>query len=207
MKLQLRQTHWFVHQFAVTRLLVLFGVIAVGIAGCGWQLQGSARLPATMLSIHIDTQDAYSDFYRELRASLVAAGAQVKTPEAGASAIVHVRADDTGQRVSSISARNRPEQYDVYYRVEYSVDLSGAEVIPTQQVELTATYSYDSNAVLAKQREQVSMQRSLARELAGQVLRRLSLVSTQPAKDPAAQEPVARGQRESDSSASPSAGT
>jgi len=198
MNLPLRPTFAITHCLAALRLSLLIGCVSLGAAGCGWQLQGTTRLPTTMLSIHINTLDTYSDFYRELRASLVAAGAAVKTPEAGASAVVHVRADDTGQRVSSISARNRPEQYYVYYRVEYSVDLSGAEVIPSQQVELTATYSYDSNAVLAKQREQITMQRALARELATQVLRQLSSISAQTAKEPAAKNPAA---------ATPGAGT
>jgi LPS-assembly lipoprotein len=163
------------------RATLCVGLAMLGLVGCGWHLQGSARLPATMMAIHIDTQDMYSDFYRELRASLLAAGAQVKTQAEGAPAVVHVKADTTGQRVLSNSARNQPLQYDVYYRVEYSVELSGAEVIPGQEVELTSTYSYDSNAVLAKQREQLSMQRALARELADQVLRRLSSVSAQTA--------------------------
>jgi LPS-assembly lipoprotein len=169
------------------------GFAALGLTGCGWHLQGSARLPASMMAIHIDTLDTYSDFYRELRASLVEAGAQVKTQADGAPAVVHIKADATGQRVSSISARNRPEQYDVYYRIEFSVELSGAEVIPAQQVELTATYSYDSNAVLAKQREQLTMQRSLARELADQVLRRLSSVSAQTANSRPASGPSTVG--------------
>ena len=38
--------------------------------------------------------------------------------------------------------------------------------------------SYDSAAVLAKQREQLSMQKALAREIAGQILRRLASVKS-----------------------------
>ncbi len=172
-----------------SRLSLCAGLaLALCLGGCGWHLQGTARLPATMATIHIDTQDAYSDFYRELRTSLLAAGAQVKTQEAGAQAVVHIKADQTGQRVGPVSARNRPEQYDVYYHIEYSVDLAGAEVISAHQLELTANYSYDATAVLAKQREQLSMQRALARELAGQVLRRLASVNVQVADAPTAPE-------------------
>jgi LPS-assembly lipoprotein len=147
------------------------------LSGCGWHLQGSTRLPEAMSAIHIDTQDAYSDFYRELRAQLIAAGANVQTQASTARAVVRVKADQTGQRIASVSARNTPEQYEVFYSIEYSVNLAGSEVIPNQRMELTANYSYDSTAVLAKQREQQSMQQALARELAGLVLRRLASVS------------------------------
>jgi outer membrane lipopolysaccharide assembly protein LptE/RlpB len=58
--------------------------------------------------------------------------------------------------------------------VDFSLDVGGAEVLPRQHVELTANYSYDTNAILAKQREQKTMQQALARELANQVVRRLA---------------------------------
>ena len=152
------------------------------LSGCGWHLQGSSHLPATMLAIRIDTQDAYSDFYRELRTQLLAAGARVETQESDAKAVVtkavvEIKADQYGQRVASVSARNTPEQYEVFYNIEYAVRYAGAEVIPKERLERTASYSYDSTAVLAKQREQQSMQRALARDLAGLVLRRLALVN------------------------------
>ena len=146
--------------------------LAVVLSGCGWHLQGSARLPASLAAIRIDTQDPYSDFYRELRASLMAAGAQVttnlNTQDSQASAVVHVKADQTGQRLLSVSNVNRPVRYEVYYNVVYSVDVAGVETIPDQPMELATNYSYDATAVLAKQREQLNMQQALARELAGQ---------------------------------------
>jgi outer membrane lipopolysaccharide assembly protein LptE/RlpB len=167
---------------------ILYPLLCVGsllsVVGCGWHLQGSARMPASMTTVHIDTQDRYSDFYRELRTSLLAAGAQLTaqsevqpSTQAAAPAVVHIKKDETGQRVTP-STKNRPEQYDVYYRVVYSVDVGGVEKISDQPLELTANYSYDTTAVLAKQREQLSIQQGLARELAGQVLRQLTLADT-----------------------------
>jgi outer membrane lipopolysaccharide assembly protein LptE/RlpB len=168
---------------------ILYPLLCVGsllsVVGCGWHLQGSARMPASMTTVHIDTQDRYSDFYRELRTSLLAAGAQltaqseVQPPtQTAAPAVIHIKKDETNQRLSSVSTNNRPEQYEVYYRVVYSVDVGGVEKISDQPLELTANYSYDTTAVLAKQREQLSIQQGLARELAGQVLRQLTLADT-----------------------------
>jgi LPS-assembly lipoprotein len=147
---------------------------ALLLAGCGWHLQGAARLPASMGSVRIDTKDRYSDFYRELRARLLSAGAQLTSQESTSSAVIHIETDQTGQRLSSVSTSNRPEQYEVYYRVTYSLEIGGAKTIAEQPMELTANYSYDTAAVLAKQREQLEIQQALARELAEQVLRRLT---------------------------------
>ena len=55
-----------------------------------------------------------------------------------------------------------------------SVASGGTELIAPQRLELTRDYSYDTAAVLAKQREQAVLREALARDLASLVLRRLA---------------------------------
>lgn len=154
-------------------LLLLLATILL-LQGCGWRLQGTARLSQTMTVTYIDTEDRYTDFNRALRESLRASGAQIADRADEATAIVHILRDESGQRVLSVSARNTPEEYEVFYAVEYSVATRDAELIAPQRLELTRDYSYDTTAVLAKQREQAILREALARDLAGLVLRRLA---------------------------------
>ena len=166
----------------ILRSVLVFAIAGTVLSGCGWHLQGTAKLPSSVAVVQIETQDAYSDFYRELRASLMATGARVVTNGtlAEADAVrLHIKVDQAGQRLSSVSARNRPEQYEVFYTLEYSADWRGAEVIATNSLELTANYSYDTTAVLAKQREQMTIQQGLARELVHQVIRRIAALDLQ----------------------------
>lgn len=151
-----------------------FAVVAVSLTGCGWRLQGTARLPEVMSATYVDSNDRYTDFNRMLRESLEASGARVVSDRAQASAIVRIRKDDSGQRVLSVSARNTPEEFEVFYAVEYSVENQTGELLAPQQLELTRDYSYDTTAVLAKQREQSMLREALARDLAGLVVRRLA---------------------------------
>jgi LPS-assembly lipoprotein len=145
------------------------------LGGCGWHLRGHIQLPESLATAYISTEDEYTDFYRELKSALMDAGASMSPRQADAGAVVRIRKEAVGQRVAAVSARNTPEEFQVYYAVDYSLDVRGAEVLPPQHVELTANYSYDTAVVLAKQREQRSIQQSLARELANQVLRRLAV--------------------------------
>src|SRR5690606_899438 len=111
-------------------------------------------------------QDRYTEFNRALRERLRASGARLTDNRRDATAIVRILRDESGQRVLSVSARNTPEEYEVFYAVEYSVTGvsegssdergnggAGIELIAPQSVELTRDYSYDATAVLAKQRE------------------------------------------------------
>lgn len=152
--------------------LLLVAVALLG--GCGWHLQGTARLPEIMSMTYIDTHDRYSDFNRMLRQSLEASGARLTYDRARATAIVRIRKDESGQRVLSVSARNTPEEYEVFYNIEYSVEGTSGELIEPQKLELTRDYSYDETAMLAKQREHAILREALARDLAGLVIRRLA---------------------------------
>ena len=159
------------------RVMILVSV-SLSTTACGWHLQGNERLPPIYAATHIETEDRYTDFYRELRRAMIASGAQVLEQSEHARTIVRLRHDDFGERVSALSSRNTAEEFQVYYSVDYSVTVDGVEVAPTQHLELTTNYSYDANTVLGKQREQLTIQQALARELATVVLRRLASVST-----------------------------
>lgn len=140
---------------------------------CGWRLQGTARLSEAMAVTYIDTDDRYTDFNRALRESLRASGARLAVRPEDATAIVRVHKDESGQRVLTVSARNTPEEYEVFYAVEYSVSNQTGQLIEPQRLELTRDYSYNQLAVLAKQREQALLREALARDLASLVVRRL----------------------------------
>lgn len=154
------------------RLLIVLALLSL--SSCGWRLQGTTRLPEVLASAYVDTKDPHTDFNRALRESLTASGANLVEDRKLATAIVRIRRDISGQRVLSVSARNTPEEYQVYYAVEYSVDGGGQELIAPDTLEMTRDYSYDETAVLAKQREQAVLREALARDLAGLIVRRLA---------------------------------
>jgi LPS-assembly lipoprotein len=144
------------------------------LSGCGWRLQGTTKLSPIMATTYVDTEDRYTDFYRALRESLQASGARLTSNENEASAVVKILKDESGQRVLTVSGRNTPEEYEVFYSIEYSVNGRTEELIVPERIELTRDYSYDETAVLAKQKEQSILREALARDLAGQVVRRLA---------------------------------
>jgi LPS-assembly lipoprotein len=154
--------------------VLLLIAAALSLAACGWRLQGTSKLPPTMSVAYVEADDRYTDFNRALQDALRSSGARLAGDPKDAMAIVRILRDESGQRVLSVSARNTPEEYEVFYAVEYSVANRDGELIAPQRLELTRDYSYDTTAVLAKQREQAILREALARDLAALVLRRLA---------------------------------
>lgn len=144
------------------------------LSGCGWHLRGSEPLPASMSATYLESADLHSDFDRALRRTLGAAGARLVSGKADAGVVLRIRKDTSGRRVLAVSARNTPQEYEVYYAIEYSVEVGGKEVIPVQTLELVNDFSYNEAALLAKEREEAGLRAALARDLAGLVLRRLA---------------------------------
>jgi LPS-assembly lipoprotein len=154
--------------------------LALAVAGCGFHLQGVSRLPNTLDRPYVDTLDRYTDFYQSLTEALDVSGSRPVHGSAEATAVVEVLRDESGQRVLSVSAENRPTDYEVFYTVEYRVRAGDRELLPNQRLTLTREYSFDERALLAKQQEQELLRAALARDLAGLVMRRLAALPPTP---------------------------
>lgn len=152
----------------------LFAGLLLGLSACGFQLRSSLTVPAQMSSTYIETADTYSLFYRKLRRELQSAGVRVVDNKADASAVFSILSDETDQRVLSVSARNVPREYEVYYSVYYSVQAGNAVLMEPQLQTATRDYTYDETRVLGKSREEDLLRDAIANDLVRIVLIQLS---------------------------------
>ncbi len=144
------------------------------LAGCGFHLQGALTTPVEMKRTYIAPAERYSLFHRELRLQLKAAGVELVDTPAEASAIFTISFDDTDQRVLSVSARNVPTEYEVYYTVEYALDSGKVNLLLKQRLTLTRDYTYDETLVLGKVREEEMMREAIVKDLVRVVLKQIS---------------------------------
>lgn len=157
-------------------VLSLAACLAASLAGCGFRFRGTPDFPPQMSVICIDATDRYSPFYRALVTSLRQSEVKVTEDPSQARAIVKILTDDTGRRLLAVTGGNVPAEYEVYYRVRFSVDLDGVEVVPVEKLALTRNYAYDDTVVLGKAREEESIRAAIASDLVGIVPRRLTAV-------------------------------
>jgi LPS-assembly lipoprotein len=148
-------------------------LLALLLSGCGFHLQGTAKLPAGLHKVYVAATDELSPFAVELDRALKDSGAEIAGSAAEADAIIRVAQDRTGRRVLSVSSRNTPQEYQAYYSLQYSIDRGGKQAVPQQEIELTRSYSFSESDALAKDREEAILREAMARDLADLVLRRL----------------------------------
>ena len=146
----------------------------LALAGCGFQLQGALTVPPEMERTYISAVDVHSGFYRDLRAAFRAAGIDVVDSPTDATATFTIAFDQTDQRVLSVSARNVPTEYEVYYTIEYALDSGEKQLLETQTRTLTRDYTYDSTLVLGKSREEELLREAVVDDLVRIVLKQIS---------------------------------
>lgn len=148
--------------------LVLF------LTGCGFQMRGAGSIPVEMARTYIDTADRHSLFYRRVRSGFRNAGIHVVDSPKNASAIFFIASDQTGQRVLSVSARNVPTEFEVYYSISYRLSAGESVLLPLRTQTLIRDYTWDETLVLGKEKEENLLREAIVDDLLRIILIQLS---------------------------------
>ena len=162
------------------------------LGGCGFHLQGAGTLPTVLSKTYVVSAAPHSDFVSSVTEALRVRGATIVNKDEPGAAHLNVTADDTGQRVLSVSARNIPREYEVYYSITFSLQVGDQKLIQGETLVVTRNYTFDETQVLAKASEEEILRRALADDLARRVVRRIEGLGAAPTT-PAAPEPAAAG--------------
>ena len=128
-------------------------------------MRGASTVPPEMSQTYINANDRQSLFYRRLRRGLRNAGVEIVESAADASAVFTIYSDVTGQRVLSVSARNVPREFEVYYSVNYALDTINASLLAPQAQTLTRDYTWDETLVLGKEKEEQLLREAIVDDL------------------------------------------
>jgi LPS-assembly lipoprotein len=147
---------------------------ALVLSACGFHLQGRQPLPAEFAYTFVDTKDEQTDFVQDLRKALIASDVNVIRTRGSSGAVITVHEDELTERVLSVSARNIPTEYELTYKVLFSVTSGDKTLIDKEEIAVTRDISFDEAQLLAKEREQEILSEALARDLVALVMRRLA---------------------------------
>ena len=154
--------------------LWLIGVLALSLTGCGFHLEGRRPLPASMKTAYVQATDMQTDFAQSLRKALLTSGSRPPSDKKTASSIVNIIKDDVVRRTLSVSAQNKPNEYEITYTVRFSVTAGDQELLAPQDISATRSYSFDETRLLAKEHEESILRQAMAHDLADRVIRQLS---------------------------------
>ncbi len=169
----------------IIKLNILLLVIAI-LAGCGYQLRGSAGLPEAMSVTYIKGLRPYSDLVNDFAHALRTRNATVTTDQAAASAVLMttdqaaasavliITGNTTEKLVLSVDTVGNVLEYEIRQTIRFSV--SGPDrrdLLPEQSLSLSRDFLYTSTDVLAKAREEKLVRRTLQENLVNLAMLRI----------------------------------
>ena len=156
---------------AARRKVALTPIILL-VAGCGFQLRGTADLPFSTLYVPGATGGIALDLARNIQAGT---NAKVVSDPKGADAILEFTGEAREKEILSLTGTGRVREFRLRYRVGFRVhDGRGHDYVPQNTLELTRDVTFNDAEVLAKENEEQLLFRDMQGDMVQQIMRRLS---------------------------------
>jgi LPS-assembly lipoprotein len=147
-------------------------LVAVLVAGCGFQLRGSSSLPFDTIYVPGSSGGVALDLKRAIESS--SKTRVVDTPKS-AQAVFQLIGATQEKEILSLTGAGRVREYRLHYRVTYRVhDPKGRDLIPSTTLNQTRDVTFNDSAVLAKEAEDQLLYRDMQTDMVQQILRQLA---------------------------------
>ncbi len=158
----------------VTRVALPLLVAAL-LAGCGFQLRGTATLPFDTISVPAETPLAI-DLQRNIASGT---NAKVVPQSENPQAILTLQSEGRERLILSLNSQGQVTEYELRYRVAFRVSSpTGTEFIPSSQIVLRRPITFNDQ-VLAKEAEAELIYREMQQDMVQLIMRRLAVAKPQ----------------------------
>ena len=145
------------------------------LAGCGFQLRGSAALPAEMAVTYIQSGQPYSTLADDFAAALKAREVSVTEQRSDATAVLRIHGNELEKRILSVNTAGKVLEYELRQTVQFSVVTAANQpLLEMQSVILSRDYLYSSTDILGKEREDLEVRKTLQRNLVNMAMLRIT---------------------------------
>ena len=153
------------------RWLALLCLLAL--AGCGFQLRGTAALPFETVYMPPATSPGIAlDLKRNIQAGT---RTTVVDDPKKAQAVLEFLQEAREKHILSLAATGRVREFQLRYRVGFRVhDGKGGEFLPARTIQLTRDVTFNDVDVLAKESEELLLYRDMQSDMVQQIMRRLA---------------------------------
>lgn len=148
-------------------------LLSCALAACGYQLRGTYDLPGELSPLYLDKDTMSLQLHRELSETLKASGAEVTEDEAAAASVLKVDLEQQTRDVISVDSLGRAREYRLIYRLRFSLQASGENIIDKSSIQLTRNLLFNPEAVLGVAEETQLIYRDMIRDSTDQILLRL----------------------------------
>jgi LPS-assembly lipoprotein len=144
----------------------------LALAGCGFQLRGTADVPFETVYLPNPTGGIQLDLKRNIQAGT---RAKVVDQPKEAQAIMQFTEEARQKEILSLTSTGRVREFRLRYRVSFRVhDGKGGDYVPQNTIQLYRDVSFNDSDILAKETEEQLLFRDMQVDMVQQIMRRLA---------------------------------
>ncbi len=154
---------------------VLLALVILTSAGCGFQLQRSYQIPPQLTTLHLSSQDEYSELTRLVRERLRLSNVNLVDSASKDVADLRLIRDSLERATLSLYPTGNVAEYELIYQVEFAVALPDSDP-GFYNVEIRRDYLDDPRTALAKSREMDLLTKEMRIQAADRIVQTLSSI-------------------------------
>jgi LPS-assembly lipoprotein len=150
----------------------LAAALLLVLAGCGFELRGTADVPFETVYLPNPTGGIQLDLKRNIQAGT---RAKVVDQPKEAQAIMQFTEELRQKEILSLTSTGRVREFRLRYRVSFRVhDGKGGDYVPQNTIQLFRDISFNDSDILAKETEEQLLFRDMQVDMVQQIMRRLA---------------------------------
>jgi LPS-assembly lipoprotein len=155
-------------------VLALVLVLTSLLAGCGFQLRGTADLPFNTIYVPPANQPGVAlDLRRNIQAGTRTT--VVDDPKA-AEAVIEFTEESRNKAILSLTGGGKVSEFELQYRLSFRVrDQKGGEFVPSTSLFLKRSVTFSDSDILAKETEDRLIYRTMEADMVNLIMRRLEV--------------------------------
>jgi len=149
-------------------------LLALLLAGCGFQMRGDWQLPAAMNQTAISGKYSQA-LFDELKRNFKSASASLtKGPGSASQTQLRIFDDRMDRRVLSVGATGKVLEYELFYIVDFDVvGEKGRPIVKRQKLVLTRDYLFEEDNVIGSGRQEDLLRGNLRQDMVALMMRRI----------------------------------
>ena len=158
---------------------LIVSVPVTGLLACGYRLRGMVDLPFKAIAI---TGNPSPPLRADIQTSILqGTDAKVAISPKDADLILEITNDISGREILAYNAAGQVSAYRLNIRVGFrAFDNSGTDIIPDSEIYMTRDMDFSNTTVLATDVQQQQFLSLMRKDLAVQILRRVSAAARAP---------------------------
>ncbi len=160
--------------------IIALAFIAFSLSACGWHIRGSLDMPAQLSNLYVSATDSKGALITDLRQLLKTNRVSLTEKSADANYSLYVLDETKDRRTAGVGGDELSSAYEITLKANYEIRLKNSNQAVKANAISVRNFNYNTASINSATQEELLLDQEMRRDLAQQILRRLSAVIATP---------------------------